>query len=108
MSDEQPWRLIPLDRVNWRNTASPRNALVLFAHSKPPRDPAWPEGHAWAGMTLGQLADLGERKWARTLNVGAKAMAAISEMIDRAAAGEDVTVGIDGDSYQPQPWPRKT
>ena len=107
MSDEQPWRLIPLDRVNWRITASPRNALVLFAHSKPPRDPAWPEGHAWAGMTLGQLADLGERKWARTLNVGAKAMAAIREMIDRAAAGEDVTVGIDGDSYQPQPWPRQ-
>ena len=107
MSDEQPWRLIPLDRVNWRITASPRNALVLFAHSKPPRDPAWPEGHAWAGMTLGQLADLGERKWARTLNVGAKAMAAIREMIDRAAAGEDVTVGIDGDSYQPQPWPRE-
>ena len=105
MSDEQPWRLIPLDRVNWRITASPRNALVLFAHSKPPRDPAWPEGHAWAGMTLGQLADLGERKWWRTTNVGVKAVAAIKELIDRAAAGEDVTVGIDGDSYQPQPWP---
>ena len=28
-------------------------------------------------------------------------------IVDRAAAGEDVTVGIDGDSYQPQPWPRQ-
>jgi len=25
--------------------------------------------------------------------------------VQNAASGEDVTVGIDGDSYQPQPWP---
>jgi hypothetical protein len=104
MSD---WRTIPLDRVNWRITASSRNAMVLFAHSTPPRDPKYPAGHEWAGMTLGELADMGERKWWRTTNVGVKAVAAIKELIDRAAAGEDVTVGIDGDSYQPQPWPRK-
>ena len=103
MSD---WRAIQLDRVNWRITASSRNAMVLFAHSKPPRDPKYPDGHEWAGMTLGELADMGERKWWRTANVGVKAVAAIKELIDRAAAGEDVTVGIDGDSYQPQPWPR--
>lgn len=104
--DDVKWRDIPLDRVNWRIAASTRNALVLFAHSKPPRDPKYPAGHEWAGMTLGQLADLGEHKWARTLNVGAKATAAIKEMIDRAAAGEDVTAGVDGDSYIPRPWPR--
>ena len=102
-----PWRTTPLDRVNWRITASSRNAMVLFAHSVPPRDPKYPDGHEWAGMTLGELADLGERKWARATNVGVKAVAAIKEMIDRAASGEDVTVGIDGDSYQPQPWPRE-
>ena len=39
MSDEQPWRSIPLDRVNWRLAASSRNAMVLFAHSVPPHDP---------------------------------------------------------------------
>ena len=107
MSDEQPWRSIPLDRVNWRLAASSRNAMVLFAHSVPPHDPTYSESHEWAGMTLGELANLGERKWSRTLNVGVKAVAAIKELIDRAAAGEDVTIGIDGDSYQPQPWPRQ-
>ena len=104
------WRSIPLDRVNWRIAATSRNAMVLFAHSVPPRDPKWPEGHEWAGKTLGQLADLGERRWAGTLNVGVKAVAAIKELIDRAAAGEDVTAGVDGDDigpYRPQPWPRK-
>lgn len=104
MSD---WRAIPLDRVNWRITASSRNAMVLFSHSTPPRDPKYPAGHEWAGMTLGDLADMGERKWWRTANVGVKAVAAIKELIDRAGAGEDVTIRIDGDSYQPQPWPRE-
>jgi hypothetical protein len=105
------WREISLDRVNWRITASSRNAMVLFGHSVPPRDPKWPADHEWAGMTLGQLADLGERKWSRATNVGVKAVAAIKEMIDRAAVGEDVTVGVDGDDIGPymlQPWPRKT
>ena len=106
--DDVKWRSIPLDRVNWRIAASSRNAMVLFAHSVPPRDPKYPAGHEWAGMTLGELADLGERKWWRTTNVGVKAVAAIKELIDRAAAGEDVTIGIDGDSYVPQPWPRES
>lgn len=104
------WRTIPLERVNWRVSATTRNAMALFTHSKPPRDPKYPAGHEWAGMTLGQLADLGERKWARATNVGPKAVEAIKEIIDRAATGEDVTVGVDGDDigpYKPQPWPRE-
>ena len=110
MSDDVKWRELPLDRINWRITASPRNAMVLFAHSKPPHDPKWPEGHEWAGMTLGQLADMGERRWSRALNVGVKAAASIKELIDRAASGEDVTLGVAGDDigpYRPQPWPKR-
>ena len=108
MMDDVKWRSIPLDRVNWRLAASSRNAMVLFAHSVPPRDPKYPSGHEWAGMTLGELADLGERKWWRTTNVGVKAVAAIKELIDRAAAGENVLLtGSGAHSYVPQPWPRQ-
>ena len=43
--DDVKWRSIPLDRVNWRIAATSRNAMVLFAHSVPPRDPKYPAGH---------------------------------------------------------------
>ena len=51
--------------------------------------------------------DMGEREWLRATGVGVVAVRVIKEIIDRAAAGENVTTARTGThSYVPQPWPR--
>ena len=106
--DDVKWRSIPLIEIDWGITGCTGHIRsTLFNHSREPHDPRWPQGHQWAGLTLGELADMGEREWLRATFVGVLTVGVIKELIDRAAAGEDVTVGIDGDSYQPQPWPRQ-
>ena len=109
MSDEQPWRSIPLIDVDWGVTGCTGHIRsTLFSHSDPPRDPAWPQGHEWVGLTLGNLADMGECEWLRATGVGVVAVRVIKEIIDRAAAGENVLLtGSGALSYVPQPWPRQ-
>lgn len=108
MSDEQPWRSIPLIEIDWGITGCTGHIRsTLFSHSNPPRDPRWPQGHEWVGLTLGNLADMGEREWLRATGVGVVAVRVIKEIIDRAAAGENVTTaGTGTHSYVPQPWTR--
>ena len=102
------WRAIPLIEVDWQITGCTGHVCsTLFNHSRPPHDPRWPEGHEWTSLTLGDLADMGEREWLRATSVGAVTVSTIKEIIDRAAAGEDVTVKDAGThSYTPRPWPR--
>ena len=109
MSDEQPWRSIPLIDVDWGITGCTGHIRsTLFSHSNPPRDPAWPQGHEWVGKTLGDLAEMGEREWLRAPGVGVVAVRVIKEIIDRAAAGENVLLtGPGAPAYLPQPWPRQ-
>lgn len=106
MSD---WRAIPLIEVNWSITDCTGHVCnTLFNHSRPPHDPKFPQGHEWAGLTLGDLADMGEREWLRAAGVGPAAVATIKEVIDRAAAGGNVKRNDTGKRpYTPQPWPRK-
>lgn len=106
--DDVTWRGIPLEEVDWKLTGCTGHVgSTLFNHSRPPHDPRWPQGHEWVGLTLGDLADMGERKWLRATGVGAVAVLVIKEIIDRAAAGERVTTAEAGlHSYVPQPWPR--
>ena len=109
MSDEQTWRSIPLIDVDWGVTGCTGHIRsTLFNHSNPPRDPAWPQGHEWADRILGELADMGEREWLRATGVGVVAVRVIKEIIDRAAAGENVLLtGSGAHLYVPQPWPRE-
>jgi len=108
--DDVKWREIPLVDINWKLTGCTGHvASHLYSHSREPHDPRWPQGHQWAGWTLGELADMGEREWVRASGIGTVAVAVIKEVIDRAAAGEDVTkAGTEAHSYQPQPWPRES
>ena len=102
------WREIPLVDIDWDLTGcSGHVANNLGNHSREPHDPRWPQGHQWAGQTLGDLADMGEREWLRASGIGKVAVTIIKEVIDRAAAGENVTKPEPGaHSYVPQPWPR--
>ena len=108
MKDDVKWREIPLLDVDWDITGCTGHvSSTLFNQSCPARDPLFQESHEWAGLTLGSLADMGERQWLRTTGVGVVAVRAIKEIIDRAAAGESVTKqGTGAHSYTPQPWPK--
>lgn len=103
------WREIPLEQIDWDipsvgKTRGP--AHVLFRHCVKTGDGPHEIGD-WHGWTLGKLADVGEFKWARSSGVGRVGVLIIKEIIDRAAAGENVTMNDHGaHSYVPQPWPR--
>ena len=109
--DDVKWRSIPLEQINWHIgnacialTRGP--AHVLFRHCVKSGDGAHQIGD-WHGWTLGQLADAGEPNWVRCSGVGRVGVLIIKEIIDRAAAGENVTMSVVGThSYAPQPWPR--
>ena len=107
--DDVKWRSIPVIEIDWGITGcTGHTRSTLFGHSNPPRDPAWPQGHEWVGKTLGDLAEMGEREWLRALGVGVVAVRVIKEIIDRAAAGENVLLtGPGTHAYLPQPWPRQ-
>lgn len=104
------WRAIPLDQIDWFSNTVGRTRLVPFILCRLSRktgDGPYEAGE-WDGWTLGQLADAGENRWIRSAGVGRIGVLIIMEIIDRAAAGEDVTVKDAGThSYVPQPWPRK-
>jgi len=106
--DDVRWREIPLANIDWDLTGCTGHvANNLYNHSIKPPDPRWPQGHLWAGKTLGDLADMGERQWLRAPGVGVVAVQTIKQIIDRAAAGENVTkAAAGGNAYMPQPWPR--
>jgi len=103
------WCEIPLENVDWdipRIGKTRASAHVLFRHCNKDGDGPFQQGD-WHGWTLGQLADAGEPNWVRRSGVGRVGVLIIKGIIDRAAAGENVTIDEAGaHSYVPQPWPR--
>lgn len=106
MSDE--WRAIPCRAVQWDivPNISGRIAGDLYRRCSEPTD--WFKQHRpeeverrWHNISLGELADQGERQWLRNTNIGPVTIAAIKFLIDYAAAGHDVT--RIKDAYVPQP-----
>jgi hypothetical protein len=104
------WRQIPLEKIDWRRNGISKTGhtmSTLYRHSTGPGRDEWDE-RAWYGWTLGQLADAGEEQWARVEGLGRVCILIIKEIIDRAAAGVDVTATHPtGAPYQPRPWPRE-
>lgn len=97
------WRGIPLAEVNWSLacTESPKVRHLLFRQCR--TSPLTGE-ERWSSMTLGDLADKGDRWWVRSVRygLGEKGVAAIKRLIDMAAAGLDVC-GRECSAYVPQP-----
>ena len=101
------WREIPVSTVDWFLVQRGNFRGVLWNLSRRIPD-EYQGGGAWRDLTLGQLADMGEPKWRREPGVGDVTVRAIKELIDRAAAGDDVTEhGASNTPYTPQPWPRQ-
>jgi len=103
------WREIPLEKIDWDKNGVAQHrgsARVLRFLCIKTGDAPYQMGD-WHGWTLGQLADAGEPNWVRRSGVGRVGVLIIKEIIDRAAAGENVTIDEAGaHSYVPQPWPR--
>ena len=106
---KESWRGIPLEQVDWdipRVIKTRASAQVLFRHCNKVGDGPFQQGD-WHGWTLGQLADAGEPNWVRRSGIGRVGVLIIKEIIDRAAAGENVKINEAGaHPYVPQPWPR--
>ena len=99
MSDEAKpdWRSIPARVIDWRGQHQLYGrcvyALSLAVREKEP----------WHSLTLGQIADMGERQWRRVNGVGDKGVEAIKDVIDRAAEGKNITTdGKAPDAYIPK------
>lgn len=85
------WRDIPASDVQWGDNPISRRAGMAvsrlcrkWGRSEPVSE--FSTG-AWSGLTLGQIADLGERHWLRMSDVGATAVEVIKWVIDEAAEG---------------------
>lgn len=99
---KKSWRDIPLPEINWEVPLGRcRSANHLRASCRIPREgdgSSWNK-QRWSGMTLGELADKGERWWqsyaAGGVNIGPKAVELIKLTIDMAASGKDVRMAID-------------
>lgn len=105
------WRSIPLRRVDWNRCGVSRRAAHAIhwmcrslRGQQPPENPESLKMGAWGGMTLGELADRGERWWWRCgYLVGPKGQEVIRRTIDMAAAGDCVTLtGASSDAYVPK------
>lgn len=45
----------------------------------------------WHGLSLGELADMGERQWRRFISIGDQSVEVIKATIDMAAEGKSIT-----------------
>jgi len=87
------WRAIPAKHIEWGDNAISviagyKVAFLCHEPSESLRATASPRGYgAWSGLTLGDVADLGERRWLRMSGVGPKGVKLIKWIIDEAAQG---------------------
>lgn len=107
------WRTIRCADVQWDLIPGTRRAVTrrLAIQCSPPTEYVRkhePDAERWDDLTLGQLADRGERWWIRHGDhFGTIAVEVIKTIIDAAAAGYDVTRMKDAyvpKSYEPRPW----
>lgn len=110
MSD---WRSIMATDVDWTaNPISLRAGYKVRMMCSPiyhgPNGKAWSATScgAWSDLTLGQVADLGERHWRRCSNIGNLGVKVIKWGIDAAAEGRCPMLLASGapaaDAYVPQ------
>ena len=91
------WREIRAADVDWSlhytgAHSSPRNAIGRLCG----RD------GEWAGMTLGDIADLGVVGWRRMPGIADRGVDLLMTTIDAAAEGHDVTVKASTIGYVPR------
>ena len=93
------WRDIPCDQVDWEVAKiSKRITYQLWRQCRSGDPDASFSGNQedgpWKNLTLGQLANMGERAWQRTAGygIGPKAVETIKATINMAAEGVDVLV----------------
>lgn len=103
------WRSIPAESVDWEiNPISKRGGgYVRMMCNKI----FWSEGRhemscgAWKDLTLGDVADLGEKHWLRCNNIGPKVVLVIKWILDEAASGRCPFLAAKGtkaaDAYEP-------
>jgi len=110
MSD---WRSIRAQDVDWTpNPISRRAGYHVRMMCSPvylgPTGKAWSATSrgAWSDLTLGQIADLGERHWRRCSNIGDLGVSVIKWGIDAAAEGRCPMLPASGapaaDAYVPR------
>lgn len=104
-SSASPWREIRCAEVEWHAIpgASKRVGWLLLRQCSPPTEYDDKNVERWHELTLGRLADLGERWWRHSagMGFGTEASKAVKLAIDHAAAGFDVT--RKADAYTPRP-----
>lgn len=109
------WREIPVHLIDWNACGvSRRSASDVRRESRPeyiwkadgkPGDPGNVRPGVWYGMTLGELADRGERWWRRSAKygIGPKAKEVIRRTIDMAAERPESVLlpAVAEDAYVP-------
>jgi hypothetical protein len=86
------WRTIPAPAIEWPDNPISKNAgykiewLCFAPLSTSEYDARYGRG-AWHTVTLGDIADFGERRWDRMQGVGPKGVEVIKWIIDEAAQG---------------------
>jgi hypothetical protein len=110
MNDASTWRSILARDVAWRENPISQRAGGAISHMCFGRwakmhegDPdAEYKGGAWADKTLGDIADMGVRRWKQCIGIGDQCASVIKWAIDRAAEGKcPMLVGIASDAYVP-------
>ena len=110
----EDWRNIPCSLVDWHclSSINRRTALLIERQCSEPTKytrehyPEEAEGR-WTSLTLGELADRGEKWWVRRgERIGKACVDAIKSMIDHAAAGYEIRKDHHStQAYQPRPIP---
>lgn len=105
------WRAIPAKDIAWRDNPISRRAGRHIEHMC---SPYWAENGdkherswgGWSALTLGAIANLGERYWLRCNSIGQQAVSVIRWVIDEAAEGRCPMTPSSGlpatDAYVPQ------
>lgn len=96
MTTASTWRDIPCRVVDWigLNDHSYRAARAVWNLCANDRE--------WSALTLGDVADMGERRWRHMPFIGDKAVLVIKRTIDLAAEGKMVTAKVTAaDAYIP-------
>ena len=113
----EDWRSIPAAAVDWElNPISTRGGgyVRMMCNHIYWRSDKHPTGcGGWKDMTLGDIADLGEKYWLRCTNIGPKVVLVIKWILDEAASGRCPFLAATGrkaaDAYVPtvRPQPPK-
>jgi hypothetical protein len=101
-------RDIPMADIDWQALMADMGRSVRplwrLVHVDPNRAPKPYDDGSWHDLTLGQVADKGERDILRHHGVGETALARLREIIDMARAG---TLPLKGGPAPDSLWPKE-